>query len=220
LLPPIWIPLQKFGFFRTPQDQQTHLFKNASKVTDERTIYSAGLKQALNAAIALNARTNGLETVFKAVGKAQLDLLLSGSKLEINETWLDFRLSHEKYPCRLSHQAHVEESIMDQFSCDHIVVELYKLILGELKRRPGLRLGQSSESDSSLCQRVRESLLQMPLMVAASPGRQSGEIEVSWTDLEGDLISRIYPLDSKCRITLHRESTCSSRRNDFLAPSK
>ncbi len=220
MLPPIWMPLQKFRRVRTPQDQQVRLFQNAPEVADKGTIYSAGLKQALNAALALNARTNGLKAVFKAVDKAQLALLLSGSRLEINETWLDFRTSHEKYPCWLSRRAHVEESIIDQFSCDHIVIELYKLVLEELKRYPGLRLGQSSDSDSSLCQRVCESLHQMPMMVAASSGRQSGEIEVLWTDLEGDLISRIYRLDPKCRITLHRESTCSSRRDDLLAPSK
>jgi hypothetical protein len=219
-LPPIWIPLQKYRLVRTPQDQQIRLFRNAPEVADRGAIYSSGFKQALNAALALNTRTNGLKAVFKAVDKAQLALLLSGSRLEINETWLDFRISHKKYPCRLSRQAHIEESIMDQLSCDHIVIELYKLVLEELKRHPGLGLGQSSESDSSLCQRVRESLQQMPMMVAASPGRQSGEIVVSWTDLEGDLISKIYCLYPKCRITLHRESTCSSRRDDLLAPSK
>jgi hypothetical protein len=220
LLPPIWIPLQKFGLFWTPQNQQIRLFRNAPEVTDKGTIYPTGLKRALNAVLALDARTNGLKPVFKAVDETQLALLLSGSRIEINETWLDFRASHEKYPCWLSRRAHVDESIMDQFSCDHIVIELYKLVLEELKRHPGLRQGQSSESDRSLCQRVCESLRQMPMMVAASLGRQPGEIQVSWTDLEGDLISKICRLDPQCRITLHRESTCSSRRDDLLAPSE
>lgn len=220
MLPPIWIPLQKFRLVRTPQDQQIRLFRNASEVADNGKFYPAVLKRAINAALALSARTNGLKAVFKAVDKAQLALLLSGSRLEINETWLDFRTSHEKYPCWLSRRAHVEEPIMDQFSCDHIVRELYKLVLEELKRHPGLRLDQSSDSDSSLCQRVYESFQQMPMMVAASPGRQSGEIDVSWTDLEGDLVPRIYRLDPKCRIILHRESTCRSRRDDLLASSK
>jgi hypothetical protein len=220
LLPPIWIPLQYFHLVRTPKDQQIHLFQNAPEVADKGTIYSAGFKRALNAILALNARTNGLEAVFKAVDKTQLALHLSESRLEINETWLDFRTSHEKYPCWLSRRARVGEAIMDQFSCDHIMIELYKLVLDELKRHPELRVGQSSNLDNSLCQRVRESLHQMPMLVAASLGRQGGEIEVSWTDLEGDLISRIDRSDPKCRITLHRERTCSSRRNDLLAPSK
>lgn len=212
--------MQKFHIVRTPQDQQIRLFLNTSEVTDNGKIYPAVLKRVINAGLALSARTNGFKAVFKAVDKAQLALLRSGSIIEINETWLDFRTSHEKYPCWLSRRGYVEESIMDQFSCDHIVRELYKLILEELKRYPGPRLGQSSDSDSSLCQRVDEGLQQMPMMVAASPGRQPGEIDVSWTDLEGDLIPRVYRLDPKCRITLHRESACGSRRDDLLASSK
>jgi hypothetical protein len=192
------------------------LFKNAPEVADRGTIYAIGLERALNAALARNARTERLKAVFKAVDRTQLDLLLSGSRVEINKNWLDFRTSHEKYPCRLSRRAHMEEPIMDQFICDHIVIVLYELVLKELKRHQG----QPSDSDSFLCQSVHESLQQMPMMVAASPGRQSGEIQVSWTDLEGDVFSKIDPLVPKCRITLHRESTCSSRRYDLLAPSK
>jgi hypothetical protein len=212
--------LKKFRLVRTPQEEQIRLFHNAPEVTDKGTIYSTGLKRALNAALALDTRTKGLEIVFKAVDKAQLALRLSGSKLEINATWLDFRASHEKAPCWLSRPAHAEKSMIDQFSCDHIATHLYQLVLEELKRHPGMIAGESSDSDSSLYQRVCESLRQMPMMVEASPGRQSGEVEVSWTSLEGDHFSRMYHFDPKCRITLHRESTCSLRRDDLLAPSK
>lgn len=220
LMPGIWIPLKKFGLVRTPREQQIRVFRDSPEVADNGTIYSIGLKQALKAALYLDVRTKGLDVVFKAVDKAQLTLLLSGSRLEINAECLDFRASHEKSPCFLSRQPNIEETVKDQFSCDHIVTDLYKLVLEELKRVPQLISGQSSDLDSSLYLRVCESLRQMPMMVAARPGRQAGEIEVSWTDLEGDLISRIYRLDPKCRITLHRESTCSHKRHDVLAPSE
>jgi hypothetical protein len=207
--------LKKYNLVRTPQEQQIYLFQKAPEVPEKGTTYSAGLKRALRAVLALDARTKGLEIVFKAVGKAQLELLLSGEKLEINENWLDFQASHEKAPCWLTRQAHIDESRMDHFFCNHIVKDLYRLVLEEIKRR-----GQSSEADSSLHQSVDESLRQMPMMVEVSPGCHSGEVHVSWMSLEGDVFSRVCRSDPTCRIILHRESTCSARRGNLLAPSK
>ncbi|KAH0569248.1 hypothetical protein GP486_000004 [Trichoglossum hirsutum] len=206
-----WIPLKKYGLLRTPQEQQIHLFQKAPEAPEDGTIYSLGLKRALRAALVLDARTKSLRVVFKAAGKAQLNLLLSRTSLEINETWLDFQAGHEKTPCWLSDQVR-EEPDMNQFLCDHIVIDLYHLVLEEIKRQ-----GQSSASDSSLYHRVRESLRQMPVMVEARPGHRPGEVDVSWMSLEGDSIPKIYGLDPTYRITLHRESTCSLRRHDLLA---
>ncbi|KAI9781879.1 MAG: hypothetical protein M1839_005673 [Geoglossum umbratile] len=206
-----WIPLEKYGLLRTPQEQQIHLFLKAPEASGDGAIYSLGLERALRAALALDARTKSLRVVFKAAGKAQLNLLLSGTSLEINETWLDFQVGHEKTPCWLSDQVRGEPD-MDRFLCDHIVIDLYHLVLEEIKRQ-----GQSSASDSSLYHRVRESLRQMPVMVEARPGHRPGEVDVSWMSLEGDSIPKIYGLDPTYRITLHRESTCSPRRRDLLA---
>ncbi|KAK0130027.1 hypothetical protein ONS96_000565 [Cadophora gregata f. sp. sojae] len=76
---------------------------------------------------------------------------------------------------------------------------------------------ESPESDSSLYQRLCENLRQMPIMVTSTIHDTSSEtIVVSWTDLDGDVLSRLYGLDPTCRITLHRESTCSGRRDDLL----
>ncbi|KAI9773653.1 MAG: hypothetical protein M1840_006927 [Geoglossum simile] len=211
----VWIPLKRYNLVRTPQDQQIHLFQKAPEAPEYSTVYSVGLKRALGAVLALDTRTQDLGIVFKSVGKVQLELLLSGMRLVINETWLSFQESHEKAPCWLSRQAQVDGSSMSRFFCDHIVTDLYKLVLEEIRRRPGL----SQPSDSFLYQRVCESLRQMPMMVEASPGRLSGEVDVSWTCLEGDLISRVCRLDPTCRVTLHRESTCSKRRDDLLAPT-
>jgi hypothetical protein len=100
--------LKKYGLLRTPQEQQIHLFLKAPEAPGDGTIYSLGLERALRAALVLDARTKSLKVVFKAAGKTQLNLLLSGTNLEINEKWLDFQAGHEKTPCWLSDQVRGE----------------------------------------------------------------------------------------------------------------
>jgi hypothetical protein len=172
------------------------------------------------AALALDPRTKDFKLVFKSGDKVELDLLLDGNTLQINEKWLDFQASHETTPCRLSRLAATKESVLDYFSCDHIVADLYKLVLEELERNNRFKASKELESKSSLIQRVGENLRQMPLMVKSKLGDEAGEIEVSWMDLEGDLLSRIYQLDPKCRVTMHRERTCSAKRSVLLCQGK
>ncbi|PVH72999.1 hypothetical protein DL98DRAFT_576490 [Cadophora sp. DSE1049] len=216
LTSPVWDPLRKYGLVRTPREQQCYLLNQAPRTQSRGTTYSLGVERALRAALALDSRTKDLNLIFKSGAKTDLDLLLDGCDLQINDKWLDFKNSHRLAPCRLSRQAYREYSNADHFSCDHIVTDLYELVLDELKRHDEIDSNESSESDSSLYQRLCEQLRQMPVMVESRVGTSSEMIVVSWTDLDGDVLSRLYGLDPKCRVTLHRESTCSNRRDDLL----
>lgn len=218
LVGPIWDILRKYHLVRTPQEQQERLLKNAPEAVDNGTPYSKSVKRALRAALRLDPRTRLLRLSFRSGAKAELDLLLCGPILNINEKWLDFHASHEKTPCCLSRTAPPEAYNTDRFSCHHVVLRLHKLVLEELARRTDKQHGGSTETDDSLHQRVRENLSQMPIMVEANARVQPGEIEVSWTDL--DFVSKLHGLNSQCRVIVHRESTCSHVRDDLLTPSK
>ncbi|KAG4441520.1 hypothetical protein IFR05_002977 [Cadophora sp. M221] len=212
----IWTPLRTYGLVRTPREQQSYLLHQAPLTQSRTTPYSSGMERALRAALALDARTRDLELAFKSGVKTDLDLRVYGLSLEINDKWLSFTDGHRLAPCWLSRQVNREHSDSDHFSCDHIVTDLYELVLHELKRTPRVSFDKPLESDSFLYQRVCENLRQMPIMVKSKAGNSSKTIEVSWTDLEGDMLSRLYRLDPKCRVTLHRERTCSGRREDLL----
>jgi hypothetical protein len=194
------------------------LLHNAPLSLEENTPYSAGVKRALIAALSVDTRTQNLEIVFKSGSSAELDLLLEDSQLQVNEKWLDFRASHKDAPCGLSRLAFAEDLAIHTFSCDHVINELYDLVLVEIKKERDTECGALREKDNSLQLRVSESLRQMPRMINIIHGYNDGEVLVSWTDPESTLLSKLHHLDLKCRVTLHRESTCSQKRFDLVGP--
>lgn len=202
---------------RTPQEQQERLLIDAPEAVDSGTLYSKGVKRALMAALLLSPRTKSIQLTFRSRAKADLDMLLRGQVLNINEKWLDFRASHQKTPCSLSRAVGPEAHNSDCFSCYHVVFHLYRLVLEELARQPGEKIEQA-ETDNLLQHRVRENLIQMPIMVTANMTENRGEILVSWTDL--DSVSKLHQLNSRCRVTLHRESTCSPIKHHLLSLGK
>jgi hypothetical protein len=200
------------------QEQRYHLLHKAPIAVETRTPYSAGVKRALMAALSLDTRTTNIEIVFKSGARAELDLLLEGSQLQVNEKWLDFRTSHNDAPCGLSRMAFAEDINIQTFSCDHVVNELYDLVLVEVSKRRNTDHDALQEKDSSLRLRVSESLRQMPRMIETTHGDNPGEIVVSWIDPESSLVAKLHHLDLKCRVTLHRDSTCSHKKFDLVGP--
>ncbi|KFX87760.1 hypothetical protein V490_08034 [Pseudogymnoascus sp. VKM F-3557] len=213
----IWSPLRRFSIARTVEEERYHLLHNSPVALEVDTPYSAGVKRALMAALSVDTRTQNLKIIFKSGSSAELSLLLEDSQLQVNDKWLDFRTSHKDAPCGLSRLAFAEDLAIHTFSCDHVINELYDLVLVEIIREK--ECGALKEKDDSLRLRVSESLRQMPRMITITHGYNDGEILVSWTDPESSLLSKLHHLNLKCRITLHRESTCSQRRLDLIGPS-
>jgi hypothetical protein len=166
----------------------------------------------LKAILTLDDRTKDLTIAFKSGEQADLDLLLEGSNLLINDKWLDFQRSHPKAPCWLSR--HGVKSY--KMPCDHIVTRLHDLILRELTKGPVCQLDKSTESKATLRLKVSDSLRQMPRMIEISQGLKPRGLIVSWTMLERDLVFKMYGFDLRCQVTLHRESTCSEKKMDTL----
>jgi hypothetical protein len=81
----VWVSLRKSDLVRTAQEQRYYLLHNAPGAIDPETQYSTGINRSLVAALSLDASTQSLELAFKCAAKPELDLLLEGSKLQINE---------------------------------------------------------------------------------------------------------------------------------------
>jgi hypothetical protein len=197
---------------RTPDEQRHHKLSNASPSDLAQSPYSGAIKRSLKAILALDDRTKDLTIVFKSGEQADLDLLLEGSNLLINDKWLDFQRSHSKAPCWLSR--HGVKSY--KMPCDHIVTRLHDLIIHELTKGPVSQLDKSTESKATLRLKVSDSLRQMPRMIEISQGLKPRELIVTWTMLERDLVFKMYGFDLRCQVTLHRESTCSEKKMDIL----
>jgi hypothetical protein len=197
---------------RTPDEQRHHKLSNASPSGLAQSPYSEAIKRSLKAILTLDDRTKDLTIVFKSGEQADLDLLLEGSNLLINDKWLDFQRSHYKAPCWLSR--HGVKSY--KMPCDHIVTRLHDLILRELTKGPVSQLDKSTESKAILRLKVSDSLRQMPRMIEISQGLKPHELIATWTMLERDLVFKMYGFDLRCQVTLHRESTCSEKKMDTL----
>ncbi|CZR65095.1 uncharacterized protein PAC_14995 [Phialocephala subalpina] len=199
LQPSIWDSLRKHDLVRTPQEHQTHLFEHAPIAANLDIVYSTGVKRALRAALTLDPKAAGLDLIFK---------------------WLDFRASHDRSACWLSQHIKGGETGLEHFSCYHVVTYWFDKILEELKRHSHLPELVGSHSSGLLSQRLTDKLRQMPLMITAHATETPGGIQVSWTDSEGDLHFRLYGLDGKYRVTLHRQSTCAAEINAIVSSGK
>lgn len=200
--------MHKYGLVRTPQQQQRYLLKTAPNSQLEETDYSKSVKWCLRAALALSKSTENLVLSFKSGATVDLDLLLLDDAVLINDKWLDFQESHKNTPCWLSRQSIGQ---VDTFSCLHIIMYLHDLVLVELTKYSDTGTGRIFATEPFLPLKVQESLQQMPLMVETASTGRPYEMKVSWSDSDNDLASKLG-LDPKCRVTLHRESTCSQKR--------
>ncbi|KAH8672808.1 hypothetical protein BGZ60DRAFT_355808, partial [Tricladium varicosporioides] len=90
----VWQPLYKYDLLRTPQEQRIHLLKRAPVSNMAESVYSRGVIRAIHAILALDVRTKDLHVCFKERAHAELDVLLGGDILQINDRWLDFQASH------------------------------------------------------------------------------------------------------------------------------
>jgi hypothetical protein len=213
---PIWQKLRSYGLVRTPQERREYLLCNAPNSVKETTAYSSGVARALRGVLALDDRTRNLEVVFKSGVEAELDLLLHGWRVLINDKWLDFHASHDSGGCDLSVEASHQHVHIDTFDCGHIT-ELYDSLVAELSRYQQRDRKLSAEASSALRRRAAEKIRQTPSRVSVAQGEKSGEIVVSWTEPESDRVWKNHRLLRKGRVTLHRESKCSHSKNEILS---
>jgi hypothetical protein len=215
-----WTPLRRYHLIRTPEEQRNYLLENAPASALGITPYSEGVRRALRSILALDPETNDFELDFRSRPEAELDILLKGNRLLINDRWLDFHQSHTKSQCSLFTEASARNTRIDQFTCGHVLNELYSLILVELSKGPNSKKNKSVGSYASLRLNVSEKVLQMPVLVEALPGEYPGQIRVSWVHLESQKVFQIHRIDPKGRVTLHRESTCAHMKECLLSPGE
>jgi hypothetical protein len=155
------------------------------------------------ATLSVDTRTQNIEIVFKSGSSAELDLLLEDSQLQVHEKWWDFRASHKDAPCL----ALSEDLVIRTFSCDHVINEVYDLVLVEINKERDIESGVLEEKDNSLRLRVSERLRQMPRMIDIGHGDKDGKILVSWTGPESSLLSKLHHLnvsvESRCIVRAH-----------------
>ena len=212
----LWAILLRYGLVRTPQQQRLHLFRNSEPSTGHSTTFSRNVEHAFRATLALCEHTRRTELRFVQGGQVDIDFVYVPAKrlLTVHEKWLNFDKIHETAHCHVSRMDIVHPVQSEVFFCDHIVLELYGLILPEVLKSLYLTQSKSKALERSLRSEAQEKLPQMPRGIAVSSTQHGGELEVSWLDGESGLVSKYFP-DTKVHIVLHRE-TCSAKRLDLV----
>jgi hypothetical protein len=110
---------------------------------------------------------------------------------------------------RLARERPVE---MEAFSCDHVVEDLFELALNDI--RGPLKLDRSESV--KLRRLARERIQQIPRLIKVFRTGRANELEVSWTGNESGIISKKCGANIRYHVTLHKMSTCWSKKGELL----
>lgn len=147
-------------------------------------------------------------------GDTEIDLIFREEEkvLRIHEKWIDFWRIHEDTSCEVSRLARERPVQMESFYCDHVVEDLFELALNDI--RSPLELDQSEYV--TLRRIARERIQQTPQLVHVFKTGRANELGVSWTGNESEIISKKYGANIQYHVTLHRMSTCRSKKGELL----
>ena len=88
----------------------------------------------------------------------------------------------------------------------------------EISKHPGEPNEEFPETHAALRRKVAEKMHQMPCMLEVSaPAETFDQLDVTWVHPESSKMSKLYGLEWKGRVTLHRESTCLDKKRALLA---
>ncbi|KAK2803834.1 hypothetical protein FQN50_006841 [Emmonsiellopsis sp. PD_5] len=217
---PCWSILRHFKFIRTPQEEKMRSLRRAQPVVPEATIFSQSVERALSVCLALNPTTADITVSYVDGADASTDILFTAEKdkkiLLVPHRWLEFQTAHESSHCEVSSLPIMRKLCAQSFTCDHIVQKLFEQGLDAIF--DGLKLGaRELENLHRLLRRESRQLLQhMPRMVEVFKTGSAGELGVSWMSGESDAVCKLYGDKIMYHVTLHRESSCSSKRADLL----
>lgn len=213
----LWNILTRFDLVRTPQEEIKHLFTTSATSACQTSLFSENVQRALRAALALSERTSDVTVLFVEGGQVGIDLLYEPEKktVKVHEKWLNFEEIHKTATCHVSRLATTQSVASEVLFCDHIIEEIYGMVLSEIVEGLGLRQNESIVLERSLRNEVRDKLQQMPRGICVTSTQLGGELEVCWWDSESALVSKFFP-DTKIHIVLHRENTCSGERSNLL----
>jgi hypothetical protein len=210
----LWKLLRSFSLARTPHEERVHLFFKSEKIEIDEGPFCVGIIRALKASLSLDPRMEDIKVQFVKGGKTEIDLLFRKEEnlLRIHEKWVNFQGIHEVASCEIFRLTRGRPGEMEAFLCDHVVEDLFELALDNI--RGPLDLGQA---ECVAIRRVaRERIRQMPRLIKVSQTGLANELEVSWIGNESGIVSKTYGADIQYHVTLHKMSTCGSKRNQLL----
>lgn len=168
----------------------------------------------LKSALQLDARLESIQVHIVKGGGTGIDILFEEDKgcLLIHEKWLDFTKAHENTSCEIALLARDRPLHDVPFSCDHIVEDLFELVMNDVRRA----LKFSHAEASTIRGFVRERIPQMPRGIKVIAPNEAGVLEVTWKGNESGVIAENYGREIEYHVTLHKMSSCATKKSDLI----
>lgn len=176
--------------------------------------FSFNIFRALCAVMLLSPVLRAFKIEFVTGANTNIDLIYNHQQksIQIHQKWIDFEKSHENVSCDAFSMRETRNTERDLFSCDHIVEDLFELIVGAVRDALSLPPMRSL----ILRRTARQVVHRMPRMVRVSRTTAPNQLKVTWTGNESSSISKTYAENIRYVIILHKMSTCGSKLQTLL----
>jgi hypothetical protein len=201
----LWRILRKHSLVRTADEERHTLFAQSERVP-HRTLFSFTIGRALFASMLLDPLLCAIRFQFVTGANTNIDLVYNHEQklIKIHEKWIDFEKSHKDVSCDALSMRENGNEESDLFSCDHIVDDLFELVVGAV--RDALPLSQ--KQCWILRSTARQLLHRMPRMVRLSRTATPNQLKLTWTGNESSFISKTFAKHIRYVVILHNRSTC------------
>ncbi|KAH8881903.1 hypothetical protein GQ53DRAFT_734671 [Thozetella sp. PMI_491] len=210
----LWRTLRRWSLVRTAQEERVRLFAGSEPAQVPDNIFSLSVFRMLQGALQLDKKLEQIQLRIVKGGGTGIDLLYEEEErqLLIHNRWLDFEQVHENSSCEASRLAKEKPLATIQFSCDHVVEELFELIVQDLVKALKLDYAEGI----AIRRHARERIPQMPRAIEISKAAEGGALVVSWRGNECGVLADTYGADILYDVTLHKWRTCFHKHGDLV----
>jgi hypothetical protein len=201
----LWRILRKHSLIRTADEERRILFTQSERVPC-RTLFSQNIFRALFASMTLDPRVRAIHVQFMTGGNTNIDLVYNHERklIQIHQKWIDFEKSHNDASCDAFLMRDIGSTKDGLFSCDHIVDDLFELIVGALRND----LSISPMQSWTLRRAARQLVHRMPRMVRLTETATPNQLKLTWIGNESSCISKTFAKNMRYIAILHKMSTC------------
>lgn len=216
----LWKAISRHGLFRTPQVEVKRRFERSKPLDEPTDLFGSQVLRFLRACFTTDSGESPFTITLVEGGETGVDALYSEQHavktVLVASKWFDFQRAHRDSPCELSLANPDVTPETHQFSCDHIVEDLYQLVCNELPKA-------IAPSDSS--RRVTQGRLRQTPRGVVAQALSTNDVVVRWTGNESGIVARQYASSMIYTVTLHKMGTCADSSkmlvdssSEFLAP--
>ncbi|KAK5573048.1 hypothetical protein LTR43_001707 [Exophiala xenobiotica] len=210
----LWKLLRTCSLARTPHEERLFVFSKSPSVPIPEHSFYDQVTRALRGSLKLDGALQDIQVQFVNGGLSSIDVLFTKERnlLQIHKKWLDYAKVHETAECNFFQATGGQLSEDDIFFCDHIVHDLFELVLEETQGPLELNAQQCRKLRTMAAKRLHE----MPRHVQLSATEKAGELSIKWVGNQSNSFSEKYGANIEYLVILHKMSACEVQKNTLL----